>query len=100
MDASTVQRLLSIVLQEPLFQLGTMVSEEAKILTQIILSQITTRRENREKFEDFSKTLISSLELATMVVPANLKMPFHQKRDSGQLFIASRYTNYLACGAL
>lgn len=72
MDASTVQRLLSMVLQEPLFRLGTTASEEAKILTQSILSQISTRRENREKFEDFSKTLISSLEQA-MVVPANVK---------------------------
>ena len=81
MDASTVQRLLSMVLQEPLFQLGTTASEEAKILTQSILSQISTRRENREKFEDFSKTLISSLEQA-MVVPAiKCKMPFHQKRE-------------------
>ena len=71
MDASTVQRLLSMVLQEPLFQLGTRASEEAKILTQSILSQIS-RRENREKFEDFSKTLISSLEQA-MVVSANVK---------------------------
>ena len=71
MDASTVQRLLFMVLQEPLFQHGTTASEEAKILTQSILSQICTRRENREKFEDFSKTLINSLEQA-MVVPANV----------------------------
>ena len=78
MDASTVQCLLSMVLQEPLFQLGTKASEEAKILTQSILSQIS-RRENREKFEDFSKTLISSLEQA-MVVSANVKC-HSTKRD-------------------
>lgn len=58
-DASTVQRLLSTVLQEPLFQLETKASEEAKILVQGILSQT-----KREKFEDFSKTLIGSLEQA------------------------------------
>ena len=63
MDASTVQRLLSLVLQEALFQLGTKASEEAKILVRSILSQISTRRENREKFEGFSKTLVGSLEL-------------------------------------
>lgn len=72
MDACTVQRLLSMVLQEPLFQLGTKASEEAKILVRSILSQISTRRENREKFEEFSKTLVGSLEQAC-VVPATVK---------------------------
>ena len=75
MDASTVQHLLSM---EPL---GTKASEEAKILTQSILSQIS-RNENREKFEEFPKTLISSLEQA-MVVSANVIQP--KERGSGQV---------------
>lgn len=64
-----MQRLLSTVLQEPLFQLETKASEEAKILVRAILSQISTKR---EKFEDFSKTLIGSLEQAC-IVPATVK---------------------------
>ena len=67
-----MQRLLSMVLQEPLFQLGSKASEEAKILVRGILSQISTRRENRETFEDFSKTLVDSLEQAC-IVPATVK---------------------------
>lgn len=72
MDASTLQRLLSTVLQEPLFQLETKVSEEAKILVRDILSQISTCSTKREKFEHFSKTLIGSLEQAC-IVPATVK---------------------------
>ena len=74
MDSGTVQSLLSTVLQESLFQLGTKVSEEAKTLARSILSKISTvsRTENCEKFDEFSKTLIDSLEQAC-IVPATVK---------------------------
>jgi hypothetical protein len=63
-----------MVLQESLFQLGTKASEEAKTLVRSILSLISTvsRRGNREKFDEFSKTLIGSLEQAC-IVPATVK---------------------------
>ena len=66
-----MHRLLSSVLQEPLFQLGTKSSEEAKVLVQGILSKISTE-ENHEKFAVFSKALIGSLKQAC-VVPVTVK---------------------------
>ena len=83
-DASTVQRLLSTVLQE-----------EAKILVQGILSQISTKR---KKFEDFSKTLIGT----GLHCPSYCKMPgiLQKEKGFGRRFIASRYMKYLTCRAL
>ena len=77
MDSSTVHRLLSSVTQEPLFQLKSTSSEEAKTLVQEILTQISATENHEKRFTAFSTTLIRSLEQAC-IVPEVL---FNKKRE-------------------
>ena len=81
MDSSTVHRLLSSVTQEPLFQLKSTSSKEAKTLAEEVLSTISTT-ENHEKFMTFSKTWIRSLEQACIIPTKRERFwaAFHSKQ--------------------